>query len=277
MLGRAVVDELESADYDEVVGVDLGEIDITDPDRAMSAVALVEPAAVVNCAAYTDVDGCETETELAFLVNGKGPSNLAVACREIGARLVHVSTDFVFDGEKSEPYLEEDELNPRSVYGSSKLEGEKNVFANLEDHVIVRTAWLFGPNGVNFVDKILARAEAGEKLRVVDDQVGSPTYTSHLAPAIRQLLETDYRGTVHAVNTGAVSWYGFAEEILAAAGYEVGLEPITSAELTAPAPRPAYSVLNTDKLELLVGETLPPWQVGLEYYLREIGKYKGLK
>ena len=277
MLGRAMVDELESADYDEVVGVDLEEIDITDPDRAMSAVALVEPAAVVNCAAYTDVDGCEIETELAFLVNSKGPSNLAVACREVGARLVHVSTDFVFDGEKGEPYLEEDELNPRSVYGSSKLEGEKNVFANLEDHVIVRTAWLFGPNGVNFVDKILARAEAGEKLRVVDDQVGSPTYTRHLAPAIRQLLEIDYRGTVHAANTGAVSWYGFAEEILAAAGYEAELEPITSEELAASAPRPAYSVLNTDKLELLVGETLPPWQVGLEYYLREMGKYKGLK
>jgi len=277
MLGRAVVDELESADYDEVAGVDLEEIDITDLERAMSVVTFVEPAAVVNCAAYTDVDGCETETEIAFLVNGKGPTNLAVACREVGARLVHVSTDFVFDGEKDEPYLEEDEPNPRSVYGSSKLEGEKNVSANLEDHVIVRTAWLFGPDGVNFVDKILARAEAGEKLRVVEDQVGSPTYTRHLALAIRQLLETDYRGTVHAANTGAVSWYGFAEEILAAAGYEVELETITSAELAAPAPRPAYSVLNTDKLELLVGETLPPWQVGLEYYLREIGKYKGLK
>jgi dTDP-4-dehydrorhamnose reductase len=277
MLGRAVVDELENADYGEVVGVDLEDIDITDQERAMSVVTFVEPTAVVNCAAYTDVDGCETETELAFLVNGKGPGNLAVACREARARLVHVSTDFVFDGEKDEPYLEEDEPNPRSVYGSSKLEGEKNVSANLEDHVIVRTAWLFGPDGGNFVDKILARAEAGEKLRVVDDQFGSPTYTRHLAPAIKRLLETDYRGTVHAANTGAVSWFGFAEEILAAAGYEVELEPITSAELAAPAPRPAYSVLNTDKLELLIGETLPPWQVGLEHYLREMGKYRGLK
>ncbi|UCE26379.1 MAG: dTDP-4-dehydrorhamnose reductase [Candidatus Coatesbacteria bacterium] len=277
MLGRAVIDESANADYEEIIGVDLEEIDITDPDRAMSAVTYVEPTAVVNCAAYTDVDGCETETELAFLVNGEGPGNLAVACREAGARLVHVSTDFVFDGGKGEPYVEEDEPNPRSVYGSSKLEGERNVSANLEDHVIVRTSWLFGRGGNNFVDKILARAEAGEKLRVVEDQVGSPTYARHLARAIKQILDTDYRGTVHAANTGAVSWYGFAEEILAAAGYEADLEMITSAELAAPARRPAYSVLNTDKLEILVGEALPPWQVGLEYYLREIGEYKGLK
>jgi dTDP-4-dehydrorhamnose reductase len=277
MLGRAIMTELDAAGYDDVVGVDIEEIDIVDEERTMSVVTFVEPEVVVNCAAYNDVNGCETETELAFLVNGVGPGNLAIACREAVARLVHLSTDFVFDGEKGESYVETDEPAPRSAYGASKLEGEKNVFANLENHVIVRTAWLFGPGGVNFVNKVITRAEAGEKLQIVDDQVGSPTYTRHLARAIRKLLETDYRGTVHAVNTGAVSWYGFAQEVLTAAGFDNEIEPITSAEHAAPAPRPAYSALNTDKLELLIGEPLPPWQVGLEYYLREIGKYRGIK
>jgi dTDP-4-dehydrorhamnose reductase len=277
MLGRAVMNELTAHGYDDVIGVDVKEMDITDEGRTMSVLKFVEPEVVVNCAAYTDVDGCEKETETAFMVNGAGPGNLAVACREAVVRLVHVSTDFVFDGAKSEPYVETDEPDPRSVYGESKLEGEKNVLSNLDDYVIVRTAWLFGPGGVNFVDKVIARAETGDKLRVVDDQVGSPTYTHHLARAIRKLFETDYRGTVHAVNTGAVSWYGFALEILSAAGFDNEIEPITSAERSALAPRPAYSVLNTDKLELLIGESLPPWQVGLEYYLREIGKYSGMK
>jgi dTDP-4-dehydrorhamnose reductase len=277
MLGGAVVDELEGGGYKDVIGVDVEEVDVTDERRTASMVTFVEPDVVINCAAYTDVDGCETETEKAFLINGEGPGNLAVACRDVGALLVHISTDFVFDGEKREPYTEEDETAPRSVYGSSKLEGEKKLSSNLDEYIITRTAWLFGPGGLNFVDKMLERADTGGRLQVVDDQVGSPTYTRHLARAIRLLIETDFRGTVHAVNTGAVSWYGFASEILAAAGYDNEIEVITSAELAAPAKRPAYSVLNTDKFELLTGESLPPWQVGLEYYLREIGRYKGIK
>lgn len=276
-LGGAVLEELERAGYEDVLGMDLEELDIADAEKTGSTVGFVRPRVVINCAAYTDVNGCQTERELAFRVNGEGPGNLARACWAVGARLVHVSTDFVFDGKKREPYVEEDPPVPLSVYGASKLAGETAVKACLDDYVIVRTAWLFGPGGTNFVDKVLARAEAGRELRVVDDQVGSPTYTRHLAGALRLLAEADYRGVVHATNTGAVSWYGFAVEILAAAGYDNAVRPITSAELAAPAKRPAYSVLNTDKLELIIGEPLPPWQVGLERYLREIGKYKGLK
>jgi dTDP-4-dehydrorhamnose reductase len=167
MLGRAVMNELTAHGYDDVIGVDVKEMDITDEGRTASVITFVEPEVVVNCAAYTDVDGCERETETAFTVNGVGPGNLAVACREAVARLVHVSTDFVFDGDKGEPYVETDEPAPCSVYGASKLEGEKNVISNLDDHIIVRTAWLFGSGGVNFVDKVIARVETGDKLRVV--------------------------------------------------------------------------------------------------------------
>lgn len=268
MLGRALKEEL-SAHYDDVVGIDIEEIDIVDRERTDAVLSFLEPAVVINCAAYTDVDGCETERELAMAVNGYGPGNVAAVCREIEARMIHYSTDFVFDGSKETPYTEREETNPISIYGVSKLEGEKQVFANLDNHLIIRTSWLFGVGGANFVEKILARAEAGGLLKVVTDQRGCPTYTRHLARATRLLLATDYKGIVNACNSGVTTWYGFAAKALELAGYDIDVGETTSDAFDAPAKRPANSALDTSLLTSLIGEQMPRWEQGVEEYLGE--------
>ncbi len=268
MLGRVLEEELREH-YSDIVGIDIEEIDIVDRERTEAVLSFLGPTLVINCAAYTNVDGCETERELAMAVNGYGSGNVAAVCRDIDARMVHFSTDFVFDGTKETPYTEEDEPNPISVYGASKLEGEKQVFANLEDHLIIRTSWLFGIGGMNFVEKILARTEVGEPLKVVTDQRGCPTYTRHLARATRLLLDTDYKGIVNACNAGVTTWHGFAVKALELAGYDIEVGETASDAFDAPATRPANSALNTSLLTSLIGEQMPRWEQGVEEYLGE--------
>ena len=247
-------------------GVDVEEIDITDLSSVQRVLVTLKPTVVVNAAAYTDVDGCQTHAELAMQVNGEGVAHLAMVSKEIGAKLVQVSTDYIFDGKKGSPYLEDDLCAPLSVYGESKLAGEMNTWFN-PDHLIVRTQWLYGHAGKNFVETMLRLAGERDELTVVDDQVGSPTWTRDLALAIKALIEKGCSGTYHAANSGVISWNGFAKEIFRLAGLDVTVAPMTTAELDRPAPRPLYSTLDCTKLAQDTGFTPQPWQEALKRYL----------
>lgn len=247
-------------------GVDVGDIDITDPSSVRSVLTAIRPSVVINAAAYTDVDGCESNRETAMAVNGEGVAHLAMTTREIGALLVQVSTDYVFDGEKKEPYLEDDPCNPLSVYGESKYAGELNARVN-PNHLIVRTQWLYGRHGKNFVETMLRLATERREISVVDDQVGSPTWTVDLANAIGRLVAAGCRGTFHATGSGHCSWNEFARAIFAEEGIDVTVSPMTTAELNRPARRPLYSPLDCGKLERETGFSLPPWRESLRKYL----------
>jgi dTDP-4-dehydrorhamnose reductase len=230
---------------DEVIGVDKATLDITDGDAVRSLLEAVRPDAVINAAAYTAVDACETNVDLAFAVNGTAPGILARACDAVGAHLVHVSTDYVFDGTLDRPYLEDDVTNPQSVYGRSKLAGEHEVGPGA---AVVRTSWVCGEHGNNMVKLVLRlAANPDQAMAFVDDQRGHPTFTADLAPALRLLAVERRTGVHHVTNQGAVSWYQFVREILRAAGYDPDrVRPISTAELDPPrpAPRPANSVLD---------------------------------
>jgi dTDP-4-dehydrorhamnose reductase len=229
------------------------ELDVT--DRAAVREAISPDDLVFNCAAWTDVDGAEEHEAEATRVNGDGARNVA----EAAGRVVYVSSDYVFDGTKREPYLESDPVGPLSSYGRSKLEGERATAAANPRHFIVRSAWLFGPGGPNFVDTML---RLGPKLRVVDDQVGSPTFTGHLAAALAGLAESGQYGIHHMAASGRCSWFELAREIFSLAGREVDLSPCTTEEFPRPAPRPAWSVLGSER-----GHRLPHWREGLQEYL----------
>lgn len=263
-LGYDLVDLLR--DTHEVFPFDL-DMDITDHAATLATIEDARPEIVVNCAAYTDVDGCESHSDLAFAVNAVGAQNVAQACRGVGARMVHVSTDFVFDGRAGRAYVESDEVNPMSVYGASKLAGERYVAESLPGHFIVRTAWLYGNHGKNFVKTILKLAGEKDLLTVVDDQVGSPTYSRDLAGKIIELMATDHCGLYHVTNQGDCSWFEFARAILEEARVEgVTVRRIASAELDRPAPRPAYSVL---KNRVLLERGIPllrNWREALSAY-----------
>lgn len=233
----------------EVLGCDIQDWDITDLPTALENVKKIKPEVVINAAAYTDVDGCELNPDLAYRVNTLGAHNLAIASHKVGAVMVHVSTDFIFDGKKGSPYLEFDPPNPLSVYGKSKLASEQWVAAVLNTYFVVRTAWLYGRKGKNFVKTILRLAQEREVLRIVDDQIGSPTYSWDLARKIAELIETQAYGVYHATNTGQTSWYEFARDILRLAGKKAKVERISSEELARPAARPAFSVLRNYCLE----------------------------
>jgi dTDP-4-dehydrorhamnose reductase len=220
----------------------------------------------VNAAAYTDVDGCETNRDLAFAVNGEGVGHLARVSTDIGAKLIQISTDYVFDGGKGSPYREDDPTGPLSVYGQSKLLGEQNARLN-PDHLIIRTQWLYGLHGKNFVETMLRLATERTELTVVDDQIGSPTWTVDLAGAIRALIAGDCRGTYHAANAGFCSWNEFARAIFAEAGVAITVKPMTTTELNRPAPRPLYSTLDCGKLSRDTGFTPQGWRDALTSYL----------
>jgi dTDP-4-dehydrorhamnose reductase len=228
-------------------------LDVTDA-RAVSA-AIGPRDLVINCAAWTDVDGAEKHPEQALRINAEGAAHVA---RAAGA-VAYVSSDYVFDGLKREPYLESDAVGPLSSYGRSKLEGERATAAANPSHFIVRSAWLFGPGGRNFVDTML---RMGPELRVVDDQVGCPTFTGHLAEAIAALVRGEAFGVHHLAASGRCSWFEFAREIFAMAGRDVELTPCTTEEFPRPAPRPAWSVLGSER-----GHRLPHWREGLQAYL----------
>jgi len=254
----------------DAVGVDVAEMDVTDAGRVNAVVAREKPSAVINCAAFTDVDGCESHRELCFAVNARGAGNVAAAAAQAGARVLHLSTDYVFDGAARAPYGEDAEPRPLSAYGLSKLEGERRVAATATEYVVVRTAWLFGVGGVNFVSKVLARAKDGETLAVVNDQFGSPTYAGHLAEALTNLLDVGFRGVVHVAGAGVASWYDVAAAILNIAGINAPLKAVASSALDLAAPRPSYAALDTSRYTRLTGRVMPPWRDGLAAYLREI-------
>jgi dTDP-4-dehydrorhamnose reductase len=260
MLGRDVVD----AAGPDAVGLTRAQLDVTDAAAVRAAVERERPDVVINCAAYTNVDGAEAEPEAAERVNAAGAGNVAAAA----PRVVHVSTDYVFDGSATEPYVESDPVGPVSVYGRTKLAGERAVAAANPNHLIVRTAWVFGVHGPNFVETMLRVGAERGAARVVDDQVGCPTYTRHLAAGLLELAASERAGVQHLAGTGAVSWHGFARAIFDAAGLDVDLQPCATEEFPRPAPRPAWSVLGSERDE---APTLPAWQRGLEEYLAERG------
>lgn len=262
MLGKDLMSILPG----DVRGVDIDEIDITDPDSVQSVISDLKPDVVVNAAAYTDVDGCETKSELADAVNGHGVGHLARTTAITGARLIHISTDYVFDGGKGSPYREDDPTGPLSQYGKSKLLGEENARLN-PDHLIIRTQWLYGLHGKNFVETMLKLAVDRKELSVVDDQIGSPTWTVDLALAIRALMESGCRGTYHAANAGFCSWNEFARAIFAESDVAVTVSAMSTTELNRPAPRPLYSTLDCSKLTRDTGFQPQPWRDALKQYL----------
>ncbi|NLC58275.1 MAG: dTDP-4-dehydrorhamnose reductase [Armatimonadetes bacterium] len=276
MLGRDLVAIL--SEQHAVVPTDLAgaahSLDITDAVAVRAFLEAERPDAVVHCAAYTDVDGCERDPDQAYRVNALGTAAVAGACHHVGAALVYLSTDFVFDGEKTTPYTEFDDPRPLGVYGASKLAGENLVRSLCPRHYVVRTQWLYGAHGKNFPFAILRRADAGEPLRVVADQVGVPTFTRDLCGAIARILEQPLYGTYHAANRGEVSWHGFATRLLALAGLDPSqVVPIPAAEWPSPTRRPAYSVLRPYVLELTGrADPLRPWEEALADFLARIGR-----
>jgi dTDP-4-dehydrorhamnose reductase len=266
MLGRAVVRDAVRLGHD-VVALGHADLDITDAEHVARVVAAAGPAAVVNCAGFTDVDGAESDEARALAVNGDGAGHVSRAAAEAGGRVVHVSSDYVFDGGKRVPWLESDPVGPLQAYGRTKLAGERAVAAANDEHAIVRTAWLFGAGGANFVATMLRLGAERDEVTVVTDQRGGPTWAGHLAPALVEIAER--RGDVglfHATGAGECSWYEFAIEIFDRAGLRCRAVPTTSARFARPARRPAYSVLGTEREP---GVVLPPWQDGLAAYLAE--------
>jgi dTDP-4-dehydrorhamnose reductase len=273
-----------------ITGFDLPDFDLTDRAQVSAEIERLQPAVIVNCAAYTNVDGAESDEELATRVNGAGPGYLAEAAKTTGAVLVHISTDYVFDGRKQSPYLETDPVGPISAYGRSKLAGEQAILTSgLERYFIIRTSWLYGPGGRNFVETIIRLSQERKELRVVADQFGTPTYTGDLAEAMFYLLKlTDHDlknsphpspltpyGIYHFSNSGQCSWQEFAIEIIAQMrrqGASLKVErvvPIRTEEYPLPAPRPAFSVFSKGKYRAATGATIPDWQGRLNHYLQE--------
>jgi dTDP-4-dehydrorhamnose reductase len=249
----------------EVIPMTRSDLDVTDDEAVRRAFEKARPDAVINCAAWTDVDGAEADEVGATLLNGEAAGIVAAAAREVGAAVVQPSTDYVFDGTKRTPYVESDAVAPQSAYGRSKLAGEHAVAAANERHFVVRTSWLFGSGGKNFVDTMLGLER--DELRVVDDQVGRPTYTAHLADALVELARGEAYGIHHVAGGGRpCSWFEFARAIFEAAGADVRVTPCTTDEFPRPAPRPAYSVLDSERSD---GVRLPDWRSGLSAHLAE--------
>jgi dTDP-4-dehydrorhamnose reductase len=266
MLARALIPALERAGHAALAPPE-SEADVTRPEALERALAPFGPDWIAHLAAFTRVDDCESEPARAFAVNAGGSRAVAELARRIGAGVLALSTDYVFDGRSTRPYREDDPVAPRSVYGRSKWEGEQAVREALPRHLIVRTAWLYGPGGPNFLDTILARARAGEALRVVDDQRGSPTFTADLAEGLARLLAVGAPGTYHCTNSGDCTWYDLAVHALARAGIAARVERTDTAGFPRPAPRPAYSVLDNARFEAATGWRMPRWQDAVDRFL----------
>jgi len=264
LLGSEVVEQARARGWD-VAPLTRTELDVRDADAARRMLRAARPDAVVHCAAYTAVDRAESEPDLARAVNVDGTRHVAEATAAIGARLVYVSTDYVFDGTKRTPYLPDDETGPLSVYGATKLEGERAAVAAEPSALVVRTSWLYGRSG--FVPAILRKAASAETLRVVDDQHGRPTWAPDLAEAVLDLLASDARGVYHAAGGGACTWFELAREALQARGLDVPMRPISSADFGAPAERPAYSVLDVSATEARLGRPMRDWREALRLHL----------
>ncbi len=272
ILGRALRKRLSRTNF-ELWAPGREELDITDGEACRGALLDFRPHSLIHAAAWTRVDDCEEDPDRAMEINGKATGRLAEASREVGTRLIYISTDYVFDGGARRHYREEDPPNPVNAYGRSKLEGETLVAKALDDYLIVRTSWLYGPGGPNFVDTIAEMAPLREKLRVVNDQRGSPTYAGELAGALVSLLSLPLSGILHVAGEGECTWFELAGEILKVLGLagKVGIEPISSGELSRPAARPSYSVLDTSRFKRITGSGLRPWPDALRDYLRATG------
>ncbi|UYO63094.1 dTDP-4-dehydrorhamnose reductase [Acetobacterium wieringae] len=275
-LGRELTWQLAKKKID-FVGYDIPEFDITDKEKMTAIITSEQPTVIINCGALTNVDGCETQKELAMAINATGPQYLAEIARDRDIVLVQVSTDYVFDGSgiieagAVRPYRETDPTDPKTVYGESKAAGEKAVSEIAPKYFIVRTAWLYG-DGNNFVKTMLELASKHPKLTVVNDQIGSPTSTVDLAAAIIDLIHTDYYGIYHGTCEGQCSWYDFAIEIFRLSGIDIPVEPVTSEQFVRPAPRPKYSVLENKALNDLQLNQFRPWQSSLVEYLDNLTK-----
>jgi len=279
-LGKDLIGSLRG-EYD-VVGVDVAEFDIRDSDEVSACLKEIRPEIVLHTAAYTDVDGCEREPETAEAVNGCGTENIARGCREVGARLVYYSTDYVFDGLKQKAYLESDRPDPRTAYGRSKLAGEMAVESLLDDYVILRIAWVYGAYGKNFVRTIagagsrqLQSRTAGTTstpLKVVDDQVGNPTWTVEIAAQTQVILANNLTGIIHGTSEGEVSWYGLAQKIFEHLDMRVAVVPCTTAEFPRPAARPQRSALENKRLKDGGLNVMRHWDAALEGFLEQEGE-----
>jgi dTDP-4-dehydrorhamnose reductase len=269
MLGRDLMGVLQaSLPNDEIIGWDIEEIDIQKEEDTVFKIEKLRPDIVVHIAAYTDVDGCELDEEKAFAVNAEGTRHVALAASRCRAKMVYLSTDYVFNGNKREPYLESDSPHPLNVYGRSKLKGEQYVQELVKDTLIIRSQWLYGRYGKNFVTLILQQAGEKRVLSIVNDQIGSPTYTVDLAKAISVLIQFDAQGIFHVANSDLCTWYTFGQAILKLSGMgKVRVIPISSKEFGPPAVRPSYSVLNCQKLKKETGLALRPWSEALKDYL----------
>ena len=268
-LGRAVNLFFKENQDISFVNTDVGELDITNIDKVMELAREVQPYAIINCAAHTGVDACETEYDKAFKINAIGPRNLSIAARETGAKLMHISTDYVFDGKGTRPYVETDATNPQGAYGSTKLAGEEFVKDFAGRYFILRTAWLYG-DGKNFAKTMLRLSESNDKVRVVGDQFGSPTSASELTKAINALLFTENYGLFHATCEGSCSWAEFAGEVFRLAGKSTAVEAITTEEFRAPAPRPAYSILENRMFKLTTDFMFADWHEAIAEYMKTL-------
>ena len=264
MLGSDLREVLKNQ---ELIVTGSKDLDITDEEKVVEFVCENSPELVINAAAYTAVDDCETHYDDAYAVNALGPKNLAIACNKLDIPLVHISTDYVFDGTKRTPLIETDKLGPQSAYGKTKLAGEEFIQENTDKYFILRTAWLYGLHGNNFVKTMLDLAENHDEITVVDDQVGSPTYSFDLAVAITNLLFSDKYGIYHVTNEGECSWYEFAKLIFELSNIDVKVVPVTTEEFPRPAPRPHYSVLNNKKWNSSGFVPMRTYQEALSEYL----------
>lgn len=263
-LGRELAKQLQGIDF---LATSTTSMDITDRQTTIAVISGYQPDMVIHCAAYTKVDEAETNADLAYEVNGGGTENVAMACRQCGAKMVYTSTDYVFDGAFGRPYTESDQPNPISIYGQSKLSGEIVAKEILDKLFIVRTSWLYG-DGTNFVRTVLRLAQEKTELKIVADQSGCPTYTADLAKVILQLAHTEQYGLYHATNTGVTTWFDLAKTVLLLAGKNsIRVLPISTRELDRPARRPAYSALDTTKLSHTIGTVMRPWPAALQEYL----------
>jgi dTDP-4-dehydrorhamnose reductase len=260
-----------------VYGATRSDLDITDESAVVAYLRQIRPEVVIHCAAWTDVDACEADPDRAFAVNAEGTRHVASACREIGATMMYVSTDYVFDGQKMSPYVETDLPNPLSVYGRSKLAGEKATADLVEKHIIIRTSWMYGLTGKNFVRTMIdlgqQQLDAGksgrvaEPIRVVNDQIGSPTYSVDLARQIQVILDRRLYGVFHASGVGQANWFAFASDIFSCLAMPVEVRPCSTKELGRPAPRPGYSALENRRLSDTGCNIMRPYQTALEEFL----------
>jgi dTDP-4-dehydrorhamnose reductase len=265
MLGSDLMEVFKASDNYSVTGWDRNEIDITDENQVMDKINSLNPDIVISSAAYTDVDGCETNEEIAMDVNGRAVGNLAKACKKNEVVMVHYSTDYIFKGVKKEGYAEDEaDIEPLNVYGKSKALGEKELINNTDKYYLIRTSWLYGHNGKNFVDTMLKLSEDNDSLKVVSDQHGKPTYAKDLAENTRKIIEGNYSfGTYHITNEDETTWYDFAREIFKQSGIEIEVDPCDTDEFPKPAKRPKYSSLINNKMP-----KIRSWKDALKEYLR---------